>query len=63
MLKSVEKIRPNLASGDFGEGFTVPQLEPLFIDRIVMDRGPDFKANFTDISVSGPSKFIIEDMK
>lgn len=63
VLKSVEKIRPNLASGDFGPDFQVPKLEPLFIDQIGIDRGPDFKANFTEINVSGPSKFVIEEMK
>jgi len=59
----VEKIRPNLANGDFGANFNVPKLEPLFIDKISMDRGPDFKAEFTDIVVSGPSKFVLEDFK
>lgn len=63
VLQAVEKIRPNLASGDFGENFNVPKLEPLYIDRITMDRGPDFKANFTNINVDGPSKFVIEEMK
>lgn len=62
-MASVEKIRPNLASGDFGPDFNVPKLEPLYLDKISIDRGPDFKADFTDIVVNGPSKFVVEEFK
>lgn len=60
---AVEKLRPNLATGDWGDDFKVPRLEPLHLDAIYMDRGRDFKANFTDIRVNGPGKWILEDMK
>uniref|UniRef100_A0A336LZB1 CSON008823 protein n=1 Tax=Culicoides sonorensis TaxID=179676 RepID=A0A336LZB1_CULSO len=61
--KSVEKLRPYLASGNWGEDFKVPKLEPLHLDAIYMNRGKDFKANFTDIIVHGPGKWVLEDMK
>ncbi|XP_063699309.1 protein takeout-like isoform X2 [Culicoides brevitarsis] len=60
---SVEKLRTNLATGNWGDDFKVPKLEPLLLDGIYMDRGKDFKANFTDISVNGPGKWILEDIK
>lgn len=61
--RATEKLRTNLATGDWGADFKVPKLEPLHLDAIYMDRGKDFKANFTDISVIGPGKWILEDMK
>jgi hypothetical protein len=59
----VEKIRPNLANGDFGDGFDVPPLEPMFIDKIVMNRGADFQAIFSNLSVIGPGQFIVQNLK
>jgi hypothetical protein len=38
-------LRTNLATGDFGDNFTMPKLEPLFIDEIKMHRN-EFKATF-----------------
>lgn len=60
---SIELLRSNLARGDLGENFTIPKLEPLFIDKIQMHRGSDFIANFKNLYVSGPSKFILKNMK
>jgi hypothetical protein len=45
ICKSIEMLRTNLATGDFGENFTFPKLEPLFIDEIKMHRN-EFKATF-----------------
>jgi Haemolymph juvenile hormone binding protein (JHBP) len=63
ITESVEKIRPNLQSGDFGGGFEVPALEPMFIDKIAMNRGADFQAIFSNLTVSGPGGFIVQNMK
>lgn len=60
---SVEKLRPNLATGNWGDNFVVPKLEPLNLESIQMNRGPDFQANFTNIIVYGPSKWILEELK
>lgn len=38
-------LRTNLATGDFGDNFTIPKLEPLFIDEIKMHRN-ELKATF-----------------
>jgi Haemolymph juvenile hormone binding protein (JHBP) len=62
-MDSVEKIRPNLNSGDFGGGFEVPALEPMFIDKIAMNRGADFQAIFSNLTVSGPGRFIVQNLK
>lgn len=45
ICKSIEMLRTNLANGDFGDNFTIPKLEPLFIDEIKMHRN-EFKATF-----------------
>ena len=50
-------LRPNLISGDFGEGFEIPKLDPLIIDEIKISNGNDLQANFKNLSVFGPSNF------
>ena len=62
ITRSVELLRPALTSGDLGENFRIPELEPLFIDEILMKRG-DFLANFNNLLVSGPSQFVLKNMK
>lgn len=56
-------MRPALALGDLGEGFKTPPLEPLHIDNIDMRRGNEFNAVFSNLYVSGPSKFIVDKLK
>lgn len=52
-----------LANGDFGENFTIPKIEPLYIDEIVIQRGNDFRANFKNLLVTGPSQFVLKNMR
>jgi len=59
----VEKLRPNLARGDLGEGFKIPKLEPLYLTGLRFYRGPDVNCLFDDVSVRGASNFIVEKMK
>ncbi|CAO1314672.1 unnamed protein product [Diamesa serratosioi] len=63
ITNSIEHLRPSFAIGDMGENFTIPKIEPLFIDEIKMQRGKDFKATFKNLLVSGPSNFILKNMK
>lgn len=63
ICESIELLRNNLASGDFGEDFAIPKIEPLFIDEIKLSRGNDFKANFKNLYVSGPSQFVLKNMR
>lgn len=63
ICRSIELLRNNLANGDFGENFTIPKLEPLYIDEIKMHRGNDFRASFRNLLVSGPSQFVLKNMR
>uniref|UniRef100_A0A1W7R7Q8 Putative hemolymph juvenile hormone binding protein n=1 Tax=Aedes albopictus TaxID=7160 RepID=A0A1W7R7Q8_AEDAL len=60
IMDALDHIRPNLATGDFGKGFDIPKVEPLFIEQIKMQRGPDFQAVFSKLDVYGCSKFKFE---
>lgn len=60
---SVNSLRPRLASGKIADGFSIPPLEPLALSSVNMDRGAEFKATFSDLLVSGPSKFQIDNLK
>lgn len=59
----VNELRPKLATGELAEGFTVPRFEPMSLQNIEMSRGSEFKAVFSDLSVYGPSSFIIDKLK
>lgn len=60
IMDAVNHIRPNLASGDFGEDFHIPKIEPLYIEQMKMQRGQDFQAVFSKLNVYGCSAFKFE---
>uniref|UniRef100_A0A8D8DH71 Protein takeout n=3 Tax=Culex pipiens TaxID=7175 RepID=A0A8D8DH71_CULPI len=60
IISAVDHIRKNLAEGDFGEGFDVPKLEPLYVEQMKMQRGQDFQAVFNKVNVYGASTFKID---
>ncbi|XP_035909011.1 uncharacterized protein LOC118510802 isoform X2 [Anopheles stephensi] len=67
IIDVVNELRPRLATGDFGENFTIPSLEPIKIDRLKIERGENFKANFTNFRISGATHektgFIVKKLK
>lgn len=60
---SVNSLRPRLATGKISDDFSIPPLEPLALASVNMDRGSEFKATFSDLLVSGPSQFQIDNLK
>ncbi|XP_065094134.1 protein takeout-like [Ochlerotatus camptorhynchus] len=60
IMDAVNHIRPNLASGDFGEGFTMPKIDPLYIEQMKMQRGKDFQVVVRKLNVYGNSAFQLE---
>uniref|UniRef100_A0A182NEN7 Uncharacterized protein n=1 Tax=Anopheles dirus TaxID=7168 RepID=A0A182NEN7_9DIPT len=63
VTESVNDLRPRLASGKISDEFRIPPLEPLALSTVNMDRGAEFKATFSELLVSGPSKFKIDNLK
>ncbi|XP_058058232.1 circadian clock-controlled protein daywake-like [Anopheles bellator] len=63
ITESVNDLRPRLATGKISDDFRIPPMEPLALAAVNMDRGAEFKATFSDLLVSGPSKFKIENLK
>lgn len=57
IIDSINMLKPNLISGNLGEGFEIPKLDPLIIDEIKISNGNDLQANFKNLSVFGPSNF------
>uniref|UniRef100_U5EUS5 Putative hemolymph juvenile hormone binding protein n=1 Tax=Corethrella appendiculata TaxID=1370023 RepID=U5EUS5_9DIPT len=57
---SLESLRQNLASGNFGENFNVPKIEPLYFESIKMQRGQEFQAAFSRLNIFGCSGFELE---
>ncbi|XP_055375813.1 protein takeout [Condylostylus longicornis] len=63
ITNAVYAVRPKLITGDLGEGFLTPPLEPLELDNISMGRGAGFQAVFSDLLVNGGSNFQIEKLQ
>lgn len=59
----VERIRPNIASGNYGSDKQLPTLEPVVIEKIRIESGPSFSANFSNLAIGGASQFIIKKLK
>ncbi|XP_061398089.1 protein takeout [Musca vetustissima] len=53
IIKAVEDLRPLLATGELGEGYRSPPLEPLYLDNIELGRGRQFEAVFSEMVVKG----------
>ncbi|XP_055632584.1 uncharacterized protein LOC129773059 [Toxorhynchites rutilus septentrionalis] len=56
---AMHKIRPNIASGNFGDNRTTLPLDPLHVGRVDIDRGSSFRANLRNININGVSGFVI----
>jgi len=64
IIESVKEIQPRLASGVLAPDFRIPGLEPLKLDNIHIDRGPNFQVYLTNMVVTkGASHFKIEKLK
>lgn len=63
IIKSIEQLRPRLASGTLGEGFDIPNIEPFAIQSIKVGTTPDFKVNLKNILIKGASNFRIEKLR
>lgn len=62
LKNAIERARPFLAQGDFGEGFIVPKFEPLFIKKLEM-MSSDVNVTIYDLLVNGPSNFEVKKIK
>ncbi|XP_073847088.1 protein takeout-like [Musca autumnalis] len=62
IIKAFEDLRPRLATGELGEGYRSPPLEPLYLDNIDLSRGRQFETVFSDIVVKGGSNFTINEL-
>ncbi|KAL1378494.1 hypothetical protein pipiens_015553 [Culex pipiens pipiens] len=59
----VERIRPNVASGNYGSSNVLPKLEPVVIEKIRIERGNTFGANFSNLVIAGAGQFVIKKLK
>ncbi|XP_055546856.1 uncharacterized protein LOC129731114 [Wyeomyia smithii] len=60
----VERIRSNMAVGDYGEGQPpAPSLEPIRIDRMAIDHGSSFRATLSNVTIEGAGAFSIRRVK
>jgi len=63
LVAEANKLKPMLATGDLGDGFHMPPMEPLALDKIIIKPSPDFNAVFTNLLVNGPTLFVVDKLK
>ncbi|XP_058820715.1 protein takeout-like [Topomyia yanbarensis] len=60
----VENIRPNIAVGNYGPGQPrAPSLEPIFVEKMVIDHGSSFQAKLSNVTIKGAGGFVIGKIK
>ncbi|XP_055546855.1 uncharacterized protein LOC129731113 [Wyeomyia smithii] len=59
----VDKLRPNIASGNYGEGRVAAKLDPYYIEQLKIDHGPSFRANLNNVNVEGISQFEVRKIR
>jgi hypothetical protein len=62
IIDEVERLRPNIANGNFGEGFDIPSLDPWYVTEFPINIF-DWNIKFSNIIVVGGSQFEIQNMK
>ncbi|XP_065094114.1 protein takeout-like [Ochlerotatus camptorhynchus] len=63
IIKVVDKIRPNIANGDYGGGRMAPKLDPFSIEKLDIDRGASFRAKMRNVIIDGLSNFVIKKIR
>lgn len=62
-MESIEILRPNIRSGDFGNGIIIDPIEPISIGDINIDRGSGFLVKVNGLTARGASNFKIEKLR
>ncbi|XP_055546852.1 uncharacterized protein LOC129731111 isoform X2 [Wyeomyia smithii] len=62
IIASVNGIRSNIGSGDFGNGTKLIAMDPAFVDRMDIDAGPSLQASFRNCTVTGAKTYQIDKM-
>lgn len=63
IMNVVDKIRPNIANGDYGGGRIAPKLDPFSIEKVDIDHGASFRAKMRNVTIDGLSKFVIKKIR
>ncbi|XP_070496902.1 protein takeout-like [Chironomus tepperi] len=63
MAKAIEVLKPHFASGDFGGGYHVPKLEPMFIKSMNFGEGEGIGLHLSDTNIYGTSNFKIDKLR
>lgn len=63
IIKSIQHLQPRLATGDLGEGITIPKIEPFSIKSVQIGQTREFRINLKNVIVRGASSFKIEKLR
>ncbi|KAG5666680.1 hypothetical protein PVAND_014695 [Polypedilum vanderplanki] len=63
IINAIEILRPSLRTGDFGQGFRVPPLEPFTVPQINFGEEQGLQVFLSNVQVRGASKFVIDKLR
>ncbi|XP_070495449.1 protein takeout-like [Chironomus tepperi] len=63
IAKAIVDLKPQFKSGDFGGGYHVPKIEPLYIKDLNFGESQGLKIRIIDANIHGISKFKIEKLR
>lgn len=63
IINVVERIKPNVAAGDYGDGRPAPKMDPVYFERLAITNGPGLQLNLTQVTIDGNSKFKIQKIR
>ncbi|XP_070496818.1 uncharacterized protein [Chironomus tepperi] len=63
IVNAIESIRDRLATGDLGDGYLVPPMEPFRINESNFGEEGGLRVFLRDLSIHGVSKFVIEKLR
>ncbi|XP_058453618.1 circadian clock-controlled protein daywake-like [Malaya genurostris] len=63
IINVVDSLRPNIASGNYGDGRVAPSLDPYSIAQMDVDHGPSFNAKLKNVTIEGVRDFVIKKLR
>ncbi|KAL7015290.1 hypothetical protein ACKWTF_016386 [Chironomus riparius] len=60
IVRAVKVLQPRLITGDLGEGYIIPKIDPFYIPKIIYGTDRVFKAILSDVYLKGMSNFNID---
>ncbi|XP_070496842.1 protein takeout-like [Chironomus tepperi] len=63
IASAIETLKPRLVSGDIGGGYSVPKIDPLFVNELKFNENEGIAVRLTGVNMHGISNFKIDKLR